>query len=224
MQRSPFEWLGVFFYNIIVLRKIVKIAFLSGIFLFALIVISGIIFFVRSFYGSDTLSVVKGNSMLPSFSDGEVVGWKRAKVDKAHLKRGEIVYLNSEETYKGDENATFLKRIVGLPGEEIALSSGYVYINNKLLIEDYLYRTGRTFGQSFLKDCQIFKIPEGEYFVMGDNRELSRDSRDIGPIKFKRIVGVAKDGPTYNQSKWISTQSASFKVPLFFNETHCREK
>lgn len=215
---------GIFFYNIIMLRKIVKITFISGVSLFVLIIISGLIFFIWSYHSADILSSIKGNSMLPSIGDNEVIKLKRIKNNRHYLGRGDIVFLKSEETYKGTEDATYLKRIVGLPGEEIALSSGYVYINNKLLIEDYLYRTGWTFGRDFLKDCQVFKIPEGEYFVMGDNRELSRDSRDIGPIEFNKIEGVVKDGSTYNQIKWTATQSASFKAPLFYNETSCKKE
>jgi signal peptidase I len=81
------------------------------------------------------------------------------------------------------------KRIVGLPGERLKISHGQVYINGVALDENYLPSGTFTGPETFLKDNQEIVIPQDYYFVMGDNRMHSSDSRDFGPIPKKTIVG-----------------------------------
>ncbi|MBR5383566.1 MAG: signal peptidase I [Clostridia bacterium] len=88
--------------------------------------------------------------------------------------------------YPGRGGTNFVKRIVGLPGDTIELRNGYLYVNGELYEEPYIddaYRTGRlnTFGP--------YTVPEGEYFVMGDHRNNSNDSRSQGPITRDMIIG-----------------------------------
>lgn len=88
--------------------------------------------------------------------------------------------------YPGRGDTNFVKRVVGLPGDIIELRGGYLYVNDKLYEEPYIddaYRSGwlNTFGP--------YTVPDGEYFVMGDHRNNSNDSRSQGPIKRDMIIG-----------------------------------
>lgn len=82
---------------------------------------------------------------------------------------------------KDSKNNLVVKRIIALPGESISCEEGDIYINDKKIVEDYI--VGET--QSFKK----IKLKSNEYFVMGDNRENSIDSREYGPIQKEEIIG-----------------------------------
>lgn len=88
--------------------------------------------------------------------------------------------------YPGRGDTNFVKRVVGLPGDTVQLIDGYLYVNDEKYDEPYIndeYRTGRlnTFGP--------YTVPEGKFFVMGDHRNNSNDSRSVGPIDRNMIVG-----------------------------------
>ena len=88
--------------------------------------------------------------------------------------------------YPGRGATNFVKRVVGLPGDTVQLTDGYLYVNGEKYEEPYIndeYRTGRmnTFGP--------YTVPEGKYFVMGDHRNNSNDSRSVGAIERTMIVG-----------------------------------
>jgi signal peptidase I len=97
-------------------------------------------------------------------------------------QRGDIVVLKDDA-----ENKLLIKRVIGLPGEEIHLQEGKVYIDSKELQPDYTSFPTYSYTQD------TWKLPEGEYFVMGDNRERSRDSRseDVGLVQRTNIIGKA---------------------------------
>ena len=88
--------------------------------------------------------------------------------------------------YPGRGDTNFVKRVVGLPGDTIQVIDGYLYVNGEKMDEPYIndaYRSGHlnTFGPA--------EVPEGQYFVMGDHRNNSNDSRSVGPIDRNMIVG-----------------------------------
>ena len=115
---------------------------------------------------------VEGPSMEDTTYDGEILILK--KYDKS-IERFDIVVFD----YSGEK---LIKRVIGVPGDSIKVISGNLYINNDLIEEDYL-------GSS-TEDFNYNNIEEGTYFVMGDNREQSYDSRNIGPINKEDINGV----------------------------------
>lgn len=116
------------------------------------------------------------------------------------LQRGDIITWSNDKTKEltsqnGGEPAGLLKRLIGLPGDTIELRNGIVYLNGEPQKEQYTAKPRSTFGEKFLKECQVVTVPEGEIFAMGDNRKGSADSREIGftPIKdINRVLPMAK--------------------------------
>lgn len=96
-------------------------------------------------------------------------------------QRGDIVVL----FYPEHTDSTYVKRIMGLPGETVSIENGTVYINGVLLEEPYL-----DVEKSTIHDG-VWVIPEDEIFVLGDNRNISRDSTSVGTMKIERIIGRA---------------------------------
>jgi signal peptidase I len=126
---------------------------------------------------SGSVSVVDGTSMVPTYKPGARVYTGPITTP---LERGDIVLIDDG----GPDYA--LKRIVGMPGETIHLWRGYVFINRKMLREPYLPRYTFTFPS---QSREVFKFSLGpdEYFVLGDNRVCSIDSRAYGPVPRKHI-------------------------------------
>jgi signal peptidase I len=85
---------------------------------------------------------------------------------------------------RGKENCLFVKRVVGLPGEEVEVVDGRVFINGKPLKEDYAVFEGKT-----LTGRVKVRLGRNQYFLMGDNRNDSRDSRSFGPVERRMLLG-----------------------------------
>jgi signal peptidase I len=109
------------------------------------------------------------------------------------INRGDIVVFERPED-QNEEIKDLIKRVVALPGEEVAFDGGHVYINGELLNEPYLadgvQSTGHTYGNACTPE-QPCKVPEGDIWVMGDNRSNSKDSTYFGPIDEDDVVGRA---------------------------------
>lgn len=101
-------------------------------------------------------------------------------------ERGDIIVFKFPE----DESKDFIKRVIGLPGETLEVREKLVYINGRAIDEPYAIHTKYTM-MPIRDNFGPFTIPEGQYFVMGDNREGSYDSRWWGPVKREKIVGKA---------------------------------
>lgn len=130
---------------------------------------------------------VDGNSMLPNFHDLEYILTDKISYQRGLPKRGDVVIFHAPPPFDSD----FIKRIVGLPGEQIMIKSGKIYINGIILNELYLPNNYTTSEKSFLRESVPYNIPVGYYMVFGDNRDHSSDSREWGPISKKAIVGKA---------------------------------
>lgn len=121
---------------------------------------------------------IEGKGMLPNFKDGD-----RVLVEKngGEIKRGDIIFFH----YPKDTTKLYFKRVVGLPNETVAIFKGKVAINDKELDEPYL---DQTYNQS-KTNLPPIKVPNQSYFVLGDNRDNSSDSRYWGTVKKELIVG-----------------------------------
>ncbi|MDP1760364.1 MAG: signal peptidase I, partial [Candidatus Woesebacteria bacterium] len=136
--------------------------------------------------------IISTAGFLP-YPNGIVIGGKRYLGHT--LGRGDILTWDNDATREltsrdGGDPAGLLKRIIGLPGDTIELRDGIVYLNGEPQKEPYLAKPRSTFGEKFLKECQVITVPQDTVFAMGDNRKGSSDSREIGfaPIKDIRLV------------------------------------
>ncbi len=130
---------------------------------------------------------IKGASMEPNFPDAEYLLTEKVSYYRGEPQRGDVIVFKPPVS----EEDEFIKRIIGLPGERISLSGGKVYINGKRLSESYLSDTLPTNGGNFLPEGKEYEVPPGNYFVLGDNRPHSSDSRIWGPITKDKMSGRA---------------------------------
>ena len=129
---------------------------------------------------------VKGFSMEPTFHDGEYILTDKLSYRMGRPQRGDVVVFKSPK----NSDIDFIKRIIGLPGEKVKIFGGKVYINDQILDESgYLDPSVYTGPESYLSDNRDITLPAGYYFVMGDNRPHSSDSRDFGPVTPSEFVG-----------------------------------
>lgn len=130
---------------------------------------------------------VSGSSMIPNFHDGDYIITNKVSTKISDLKRGEVVILKNPRNL----DQVFIKRVMATPQDKIMISGGKVYVNDQLVDEPYLPKGTRTTGGAYLSEGEQLKMAAGEYFVMGDNRGGSSDSREWGPIKKELVVGQA---------------------------------
>lgn len=129
---------------------------------------------------------VVGNSMHPTYKNGEYLMANKITYRIEEPQRGDVII------FKYSETQDFIKRVIGLPGDTVMLKDGHIYINDKILDESgYLSDSVYTNGGNFLKEGESKTVPDGQYFVCGDNRPHSSDSREFGPIKTDDIKGKA---------------------------------
>ena len=129
---------------------------------------------------------VKGESMYPNFYDKEYVITNLIALRLGPPKLGDVIVFKAPP----DPSKDYIKRVIGMPGDTIYLKDGYIYINNKRLDESaYLKPDVKTYAGQFLVENKPVTVPEGYYFVMGDNRLFSSDSREWGFVKQQDIIG-----------------------------------
>ena len=136
---------------------------------------------ISSFWVS--IFVVDGASMEPNLHDGEVVMMSKSFFrGEQKPQRGDAVIVQ----YPGDpDNKRYVKRVIGLPGERLQADSGKVYIDGTVLRESYIPASIATMPQG------DWKIEQNQYFLMGDNRENSNDSRYFGTVETRFFIGKA---------------------------------
>lgn len=129
---------------------------------------------------------VNGVSMYPNFYDKEYVLTNLIILRFENPKLGDVIVFKAPP----DPNKDYIKRVIGLPGDSIMVKDGSVYRNGNLLDESkYLKSSVKTYDGAFLKNEQAVNVPQNEYFVFGDNRGESSDSRDWGLVKRDEIIG-----------------------------------
>lgn len=128
---------------------------------------------------------IKGQAMAPNYLNNQYYLVNKITYIFFSPKRGDVVIFTHPENNK----KLYFKRIVGLPGEEIKIENGKVYINNEILQEQYLPQNTYTKGGMFLKEGVAIKIPQEHYVVLSDDRKNSNDSREWGFVPRKNIIG-----------------------------------
>lgn len=130
---------------------------------------------------------VSGNSMIPTFHTGDYLITEKISYRLSSPKRGEIIVLKNPR----DESQDFIKRIIALPGDGIKVEGSRVFVNGQLLTEPYLSKDTITNPGTFLTEGTTVKAGPNQYFVFGDNRSHSSDSREWGGVTREEIIGKA---------------------------------
>ena len=130
---------------------------------------------------------ISGASMEPNFHNGEYILTNKIAYKLGDPVRGDVVIFKSPR----NKDIDYIKRVIGKPGDTVGLRNSAMYINGKKLGEPYLAPDVYIFGGSYLHEGAEMTIPRGLYFVMGDNRPHSSDSREFGPIPKEDFIGKA---------------------------------
>ena len=131
---------------------------------------------------------VSGQSMFPNFHDKEYALTNLVGLHFSKLKLGDVIVFKAPP----EPDKDFIKRVIGVPRDKIYVQDGSVYLNGAKLDEsEYLSSSVKTYGGSFLKDGEQITVPPDNYFVMGDNREYSSDSREWGLVPFQNVIGIS---------------------------------
>lgn len=130
---------------------------------------------------------IKGGSMEPTFHNNEYILTDKISYRFKEPQRGDVIIFKAPR----NPDVDYIKRVIGLPKERIKILKGYVYINGEMLNEPYLVDKTIALPGNTIQEGVEITIPEGYYFVMGDNRPHSSDSREFGPIPNNLIIGHA---------------------------------
>jgi signal peptidase I len=128
---------------------------------------------------------VEGGSMEPGLEDQERIFINKLVYRWENIGRGDIIVFR----YPRDPRKSFIKRVIGIPGDRVRIVYGHVYVNDRPIEEDYVpteFLDSRSYPETV--------IPPGAYFVLGDHRSMSNDSREFGPVPRMYIYGKAVFG------------------------------
>jgi signal peptidase I len=128
---------------------------------------------------------VEGTSMMPGLEDQERIFVNKFVYRWEPIQRGDIVVFR----YPRDPSKSYIKRVIGVAGDRVRIENGQVYVNGEALDEDYVpseYADVRSYAEA--------TVPANSYFVLGDHRTMSNDSRDFGPVSERYIYGKAVFG------------------------------
>lgn len=145
-----------------------------------LIVVIIIILFLMIYVVS--ITQVVGSSMSSTLENGDVLILNKFKYRFTDIKRGDIISLEYADT------KYLIKRVIGLPGDNISIKNNNLYLNDELYVENYLDE-GLVYDDFDLSTLGYETIPNDMYLVLGDNREDSLDSREIGLISKDEVIG-----------------------------------
>jgi len=154
----------------------------SGLMRFMVDVLETLVLSVVLFVSINLISArirVDGASMEPTLVSGEYVIVNRLSYRLGNPRQGDIIVFH----YPVNPEEEFIKRVIGLPGDQIEVKNGSVYVNGQILEENYLRARTNYLG--------TWTVPEGNLFVLGDNRNNSSDSHDWGTVPMEYVVGKA---------------------------------
>lgn len=147
---------------------------------FGLDILETIVLAIILYFGINALSArvrVDGFSMIPTLQNGEYILVNRLAYKTGQPDRGDIIVFR----LPGDESQDLIKRVIGLPGDTVHISDGIVTINGVKLEEPYIAQNPLYYGE--------WTVPEGNLFVLGDNRNDSRDSHQWGLLPLENVIG-----------------------------------
>ncbi len=125
---------------------------------------------------------VEGTSMLPRLEDHDRLFINKFVYHITSIERGDVVVFH----YPRDPSKSYIKRVIALPGDRLRIDHGLVWVNDKEVLENYVpdgYRDAHSYPESI--------VPDDSYFMMGDHRSISSDSREFGPVERDLIYGKA---------------------------------
>ena len=156
-------------------RRLERVKLVQNITLFVLFIFL-LYFLINTFIIS--IMKVEGNSMSPTFKDGQKLVFSKINIRSESLKRGEVVIFRDKDEKK------YIKRVIGLPGELVEIKKGKVFVNGRQIEEE-------SFGLTYKYNLDYWYLKSDEFFVLGDNRSQndSKDSRIFGPVNINRIDG-----------------------------------
>lgn len=125
---------------------------------------------------------VEGTSMQPELRDQDRLFINKFAYNFEKISRGDVVVFY----YPRDTQKSYIKRVIALPGDDIRIDEGRVFVNGKRVDEPYVPKRFRD-----TRSMANMIVPPDEYFVMGDHRSISSDSRDFGPVTRRLIYGKA---------------------------------
>ncbi len=129
---------------------------------------------------------VNGESMMPNYLNGEYILTNLITLRLGEVEKGEVIVFKAPTNHEKD----YIKRVIAVAGDTVMIQDGNVYVNGQLLDEsEYLPSTFTTSNGNFIKPGEKLIVPQDEYFVMGDNRSASSDSREWGFVKRNEIIG-----------------------------------
>lgn len=121
--------------------------------------------------------------MSPNYTNGQ---YYLSKIQRDSLKRGDVIVFRAPDNPEKD----FIKRVIAISGDSVDLREGFVYVNGEKLDEStYISNAVRTYGGSFMMGYEPVTVPTDSYFVLGDNRPFSSDSREWGFLPKENIIG-----------------------------------
>jgi signal peptidase I len=155
------------------------------------VVLTAVIFFVLQTFVAQPFKVEQV-SMMNTIQEGQYVLVDKLTPHFDGYHRGDIIVFSPPPNAEIQAGKPYIKRIVGVAGDRIALLNGRVVVNGTPLDEPYLFSVAGTLQPTTAHtDQSSWVVPAGELFVMGDHRERSADSRDFGPIELSSVVGRA---------------------------------
>jgi signal peptidase I len=224
-EKTAFSYVAGF------LGEVTKITFTAGL----LMVVSISVWFFTQYYGLILIPVpVTGASMLPTLPEkGNIEFYKMFNFKQLpdfltpKISRGDIVVFHNEKTSQELKRQSktasgFVKRVIGVPGDRVEIQDGFVKLNGTLLSEPYTLKPRSTFGGREIGDCEGLIVPKDKFFVLGDNRKISTDSRHIGLISFSDIdffIPFKTQKEEFGSSWRDASRDLSTKNESLFNTT-----
>jgi signal peptidase I len=132
-----------------------------------------------------TPNQVKGASMEPTFHTGEYILTSRVTYKFRSMQRGDVVVFKSPK----NPDIEYIKRVIGLPRDQVTITDGEVSLNDNVLNEKYIAATTNLWEGGCIKNGEPYNVPDGEVFVMGDNRPRSSDSREFCSVPIQSLIG-----------------------------------